>query len=357
LLLTKWSLKKQYLSSFLLILLIACVGFSLSEIIGYRVVAFLLLVSVSLLAMFFDIIPVLFASLLSAFVWNFFFIPPRFTFSVGQTEDRFMLLMYFVISLLNAVLTFKIRQAEKKARVKQEKEKSLQLYDTLINSLSHELKTPIATIIGASDHLLSNEVTLSHTNKDVLVKEISIAALRLNQQVSNLLNISRIQSGLLKLSKDWCDIHELVYATIQKLEPSLNGHTIEVALPQHLPLFKIDYGILEQVLYNLLENAIKYTPANSQITIRADSQEDGLLLVVSDNGQGIPLWAQEKVFDKFYRLETASSNGTGLGLSIVKGFVEAHDGKVLLTASEQGGAQFTLRIPAESTYLNVLKNE
>ncbi|QHT71746.1 PAS domain-containing sensor histidine kinase [Rhodocytophaga rosea] len=217
------SKKRQYLISFLLVCFVGGLSFTLSDLIGYRVVALLLMMSVSLLAMFFDITAVLLAALLSAFIWDFFFIPPRFTFSIGQTEDRLMLLMYFVISLLNAVLTFKIRQVQKQARLKEEKEKSLQLYDTLITSLSHQLKTPIATIIGASDNLLSREVNISDNNKELLVEEISLAALRLNQQVSNLLSISRIQSGFVRPHKDWCDIHELVYNMLKKIDIGLSS--------------------------------------------------------------------------------------------------------------------------------------
>ncbi|QHT71745.1 ATP-binding protein [Rhodocytophaga rosea] len=115
--------------------------------------------------------------------------------------------------------------------------------------------------------------------------------------------------------------------------------------------------MMEHVLLNLVENAVKYTPVNSQITIEASCQDDLLLLVVSDTGNGFPLSTIDKVFDKFYRLEGTTSSGTGLGLSIVKGFVEAHDGKVGLTNKQEGGAKFTIEIPAETSYLNALKNE
>src|SRR5262249_2876295 len=144
---------KQYTFSIAFTLLVAVACYLLSDFIGYRVVAFILLVTVSLLAMVFEILPVLLAAVLSAGLWDFFFIPPKFTLIIKNAEDGLMFLMYFVIALVNAVLTTKIRKIEKEASLKEEKENTLKLYNTLINSLSHELRTPIATIIGASDNL------------------------------------------------------------------------------------------------------------------------------------------------------------------------------------------------------------
>ena len=135
---------------------VAALGYFLQGFIGYRVVAFMLLVTVSILAMFFDIVPVLLAAVLSALIWDFFFIPPHFTFTVGTTEDMMLLLMYFIIALIHTVLTFKIRKMQEVARAKEEKANSLKFYNTLFNSLSHELRTPISTIIGSTDNLLIN---------------------------------------------------------------------------------------------------------------------------------------------------------------------------------------------------------
>lgn len=128
------------------------------------------------------------------------FIPPHFTIHVESTEDAILLIMYFIIAMVNAVLTYKIRQVEKLARLREEKAKAVKLYNTFLNSLSHELKTPIAAIIGATDNLQSGG-NLSEENKAQLVEEIAKASFRLNQQVENLLNMSRIESGFLKPKK------------------------------------------------------------------------------------------------------------------------------------------------------------
>lgn len=154
----------QYFLSALLVLGVSLICFAFKNFVDYKVVALILLMTVSVVAMLFEILPVLLAAVLSAVIWNFFFIPPLFTFNIGNTEDALMFLLYFVIALVNAVLTFKIRDAEKKARDKEEKEKELKLYNTLLNSLSHELRTPIAAIIGSVDILKESKDKLSDEN-------------------------------------------------------------------------------------------------------------------------------------------------------------------------------------------------
>lgn len=332
----------------------AALGLALNDLIGYRVVAFLLLVTVSILAMFLDIIPVLLAAALSALLWDFLFIPPRFTLTIGTTEDRILLLMYFIIALIHAVLTSRIRQAEREVRRREEKANAIKFYNTLLNSLSHELRTPITTIIGAADNLMSVE-KLSEKDKNELLSEISIASMRLNQQVENLLSMSRLESGIFQVRKDWCDVRELIYTTLQKFD--LSKHQINVAIPENLPLFKLDFGLMEQVLHNLIGNAVQHTGEGTDIVIKADCIEDKLLIEISDSGKGFPESEIDKVFEKFYRVQGSRPGGTGLGLSIVRGFVEAHKGTVSLKNLPLRGAMFSLEIPTEVSYINRLKNE
>jgi len=369
---------KEYLISIFSVIGVAVINYFASDLIGYRITALFLLVTVSLLAMIYDIFPVLVAALLSALVWDFFFIPPRFQFSVSSAEDLMLFFMYFVIASLNAVFTFQIRKKEKEIRRKEEKEKAIKLYNTLLNSLSHELRTPIATIIGAADAMKDNPEKLSEENKNTLLTEISEASMRLNHQVDNLLNMSRIESGVLKPKLDWCDIGELIYNTIHKLENKIKTHPINVELQKDLPLFKLDYGLMEQVVFNLLNNAVAYTPEGTAIQfavtystsiegvfepaenaseIRRNKTTNELVIRISDKGPGFPADELKFVFDKFYRIKHTSQAGTGLGLSIVKGFVEAHKGKIELNNMANGGAEFTIRIPAETTFMNLLKNE
>lgn len=306
--------------------------------------------------MLFDILPVLTAALLSAIIWNFFFIPPIFTFHIDSTEDLLMFLLYFFIALVNAVLTLKIRKEETKARDKEEKENTIKLYNTLLNSLSHELRTPISTIIGAVDTLKENKERISTSNRNELLNQIDIASIRLNRQVENLLNMSRLETGMLKLNLDWCDTNELIHSEIQKLAIPYK-QTIVFEPNENLPLFKFDRGLIEHVLQNLLHNAINYTNENTVIKIVASQQSDNCIISVSDNGIGIPEKEIKYLFDKFYRLPQTKTGGSGLGLSIVKGFVEAHKGIVKVENNKNGGVIFVIEFPAEASYLNNFKNE
>jgi two-component system, OmpR family, sensor histidine kinase KdpD len=346
----------HYVVSIATVLLVSLLCFAAQDIIGYRIVALILLMTVSVLAMVFAVLPVLIAAALSALIWNFFFIPPVFTFHIDNTEDLLMFLLYFFIALVNAVLTFKIRQAEQKARDKEEKEKSIKLYNTLLNSLSHELRTPIATILGSVDALQDGGAKLSASNQSELLHSISDAGIRLNRQVENILNMSRLESGMLQPKQDWCDVNELVNGVIQKI-PEGNSHIIRFTADESLPLFKMDSGFFEQILQNLLHNAVQYTPDHTIVEVRVYHDQENCVLHVSDNGGGFPDKEIPLVFDKFYRVPHTKSGGSGLGLSIVKGFTEAQNGTVQLENNQRGGATFTVTIPAETSYLTNLTNE
>ena len=349
---------KQYLISLSLIIVIAVTSYFTIGLFEYRVVALILLLAVSILAMVFDIYPVLIAAIFSALIWNFFFIPPKFTFHVGSPEDVLMFLMYFAIAMINIVLTSRIRSIEKKVRDKGEREKTIALYNTLLNSLSHELRTPISTIIGAIDTVKENESKLSESNKHELYNEIEIASFRLNRQVENLLNMSRLEAGVLKPKKDWCDVSELVYSVIKINKENASNHQVLFISNENLPLFRIDRGLTEQVLSNILHNALQYTPENSEITIQVIKREDSCQFIFSDNGPGVPKERISSIFDKFYRLPQTATGGTGLGLAIAKGFTEAMDGAIDLINRKPHGAQFTVNIPAEmSTIHSELENE
>ncbi len=348
---------KQALLSILLVCVTAAACHTFSGYVGYRVVGFILLVTVSLIAMVFDMIPVLLAAVLSALIWDFFFIPPFFTFQVGSGEDAILLLMYFIIALVSGVLTFKIRQMEKLARQKEEKANTVKLYTILFNSLSHELRTPIAAIIGATDNLQNNNERLTAQNRNELISEISKASFRLNRQVDNLLNMSRLETGFIQPRKDWCDINELVYHVIHRIEENTIAQKITININPNMPLFKLDEGMLEQVLYNLLNNAVIHTGPGTRIDVIGNVHADMLELMIEDDGNGFPEDEMEYVFDKFYRLKQSAAGGTGLGLSIVKGFTEAQGGSVHLENRSTGGARFIIQIPGETSYLQNLKNE
>lgn len=347
--------KKQYLYSVVSIVVVAAVCYSFSGWIGYRVVALILLLTVSILAVTFDILPVLLSATLSALVWDFFFIPPRFTIHVGTTEDTILLIMYFVIALVNGVLTYKIRQVEKTARLKEERAASVQLYNTILNSLSHELRTPISAIIGATDNLQLN-TNLSAEEKEQLIAEISTASLRLNQQVENLLNLSRLESGHIKPKADWCDVQELIYEVVKRVEDLHPHRKIGISISQDIPFCWLDKVMLEQVVYNLLNNAAIHTSPAAKIDITVMCHADLLQIEIEDTGEGFQDVAVNDVFHKFSRDRMKDNNGHGLGLSIVKGFTEALGGTVDVQNKKSGGALFRIYLPVKTSHLKIVES-
>ena len=244
----------------------------------------------------------------------------------------------------------------------------MKLYNALLDSLSHELRTPISTIMGSIDTIQSKTLTISEENKLKLYTEIEKASLRLNHQVENLLNMSRLESGVIQPKMDWCDLKELVYNVLDSLKDDLHFHKIAVIADENLPLFKLDYGLMEQVIYNLVFNASQYTPNGAKIEIKVEYNAtidfeynpDKLMpcvITISDDGNGFPEAEIDKVFDKFYRLQNSKTGGTGLGLSIVKGFVEAQNGKITLENKVEGGSVFKIDFPALVMNIAAISNE
>lgn len=352
----KPSLGRQYAISLASIIVVAMLCYPLTDLLGYRSVALLQLLTVSLLSLRMSLYPVLAAATASALIWNFFFIPPKFTFHIYSLEDGLMFAMYFIVTLLNGVFSARIRRAEELARQKEERANAAKLYDTIFNSLSHELRTPIASILGASDNLLINS-RLSEELKQNLYTEISASSERLNRLVDNLLNMSRLDSGFLQPKLDWCDLGELFAAVTRGLEKELKNHLLEVEVPDELPLFKLDFGLMEQVLTNILYNASLYTPPGGKICLLGKLADNQCIITVKDKGPGLKPADIDHVFEKFYRPKEARTGGLGLGLSIAKGFTEAHGGTISVENAADGGAVFTLRIPTEVLSVQMPKDE
>ncbi|MGK5090774.1 sensor histidine kinase KdpD [Deltaproteobacteria bacterium TL4] len=225
---------------------------------------------------------------------------------------------------------------------------SKRLYKTLLNSISHELKTPLVTIAGATASLLDSHVNRHEEIRSGLVNEIQTATERLKRVVENLLDMTRLEAGYLKPHRDWCDVSDLVSVALKRTAPQLIYHRVETHLPPDLPLVRFDFVLLEQVLINLLDNAATYTPAGTLIEIFAAAQNQELLLMVVDHGVGVKAEDLEKIFEKFYRVEGSPPGGTGLGLSICRGLVEAHQGKITAEHHESGGLRFIIRLPLET---------
>lgn len=460
--------------------------YSFGQHIGYQAVSLFLLFIVASLSLIVRIGPVMAAAAVSALIWNYFFIPPHFTFAIGHPQDALMFLAYFIIATITGILTTRIRTRELHATAlytftKQlvgtktiddvaeigvqnissffnvdvvlylstpdgdmftiphpsstmsanEKEFSIaswvywnekktgkfidilpftettfypiigpryplgvigvktksgrsftidqetllqnfiaqiaatlereqlneltkravlyaeseKLYKTLFHSISHELRTPITALMSASEGL---ETLIGSPSLSVYAQEIHTAADRLNRLVENLLDMTRLESGQLAPKLDWCDVNDLLHTSVKKLKNELSRHIVRVNVPSDLPLVKLDFGLIEQVLTNLLLNASIYTPSGSAVNITAHADENSLTIIISDTGPGFPPDTLKHLFQKFYRVPGSKTGGTGLGLSIAKGFIEAHKGTITASNHANGGALFEIRIPIET---------
>jgi len=485
------SYRRQYLTVSLIVALTSILSYFVKDIVGYQTISVIFLFMVSLLALFYGTGPVLFAATLSALIWDYFFIPPQFTFLIQKPFDILLLVMFFIVALVNGTLTSRVRRQEKKIRIREERTHALyqltkdlnsvsgfddvikiaydyinryfklecsivvkndmnqleviplenstikltesemsivnwveknslkagkftntlpsneytfypligsssalgvvvvkqiniftygeeqfwesslsqitgkyerellrnatkktymiseseKLYKTLFNSISHELRIPIAAIMGSSETLLEQQ--LPEPIQKELYSEINIASIRLNRLVENLLNMSRLESGRITPHPDWCDIQDLANSVSESLKHELEPFKFSVFIPEDMPLIFVDFGLMEQVLHNLILNATQNAPAGSLIQLKVLMDNLTLRIQVIDQGTGFPETELASVFDKFYRGKNAKAGGTGLGLSIVKGFVEAHNGNVSASNGAKGGAVFTIKIPAK----------
>jgi two-component system sensor histidine kinase KdpD len=464
-----------------------------AEFLGYQAISLILLLTVALLPLRFGVGPVLLAAALSALTWNFFFIPPRFTFLIAEPQDVLMVFTYFAIATVTGTLTGRVRSREKAVRSREERavalysltndltaaknqdevvmaavsnikrffdadvvvflsdldgdfvpaphrastyhppEKELsvaswvhwnekragrftetlpfsqatyfpfsgpryplgvlgvrprevtrlsidqqtlfdnflsqvssalereflnemtkqsiavaeseRLYTTLFNSISHEMRTPITALIGASESLLSDSVGGQPVVRRELAEEVLAAAERLDNIVQNLLAMTRLESGLIQPKSDWTEIQDLINASVRRLAKELSTHHLTVEVSPALPLIKVDFPLMEQVMLNLVRNAALHTPADSSIEIKAYQEGEACLITVEDNGPGFPPDSLSRVFEKFYRVPGSKTGGIGLGLSIAVGFVEAHKGTLRVENRPEGGALFTIRLP------------
>lgn len=283
-------------------------------------------------------IPALTASALSVLAYDFFFVAPNFTFVVADERHLLTFATLFIVSISISALAETARSSELKAQTEE-------MRSSLLSAVSHDLRTPLAAITGAATTLKDRGAALEPGTRDELVDAICVEAERLERLVANLLDMSRLQSGVLQVKREWVPLEEVVGAALGFVERQLGTRPVRTTLPPELPLVPVDPVLLEQVFRNLLDNVAKYTPAGTPVEISARAVESAVEVVVEDEGPGLTPGTEEKVFEKFYRGAHPGTQGAGLGLAICKGIVEAHGGTLRASAGAKGGARFTLTLP------------
>jgi two-component system, OmpR family, sensor histidine kinase KdpD len=242
--------------------------------------------------------------------------------------------------------------AVERARLSEETEKARhdieaeQLRSSLLSSVSHDLRTPLAVITGSASTLLQEGSTITETTRRDLLKTVLEEAERLNRLIRNLLDMTRLESGAVKVKKEWLPLEELVGSALNRLDARLAGREVHVELPRDLPLVPCDAVLIEQALINLLENAAKYSAGRIDVT--AAVRESEVVVEVADRGPGIPAGEETRVFEKFHRAaREGNTEGVGLGLTICRAIVSAHGGRIWVQNRAGGGASFQFALPIE----------
>lgn len=307
--------------------------------------------------------PAALASALSVLCFDYFFVPPRFRFSVSDVQYLWTFAVMFGAAMIISQLTIRLREEAEVARESEqrgtwlmEKAKKAELEaetermrSSLLSSVSHDLRTPLTAIVGSAGALLAKEPLRKAPGVRVLLENIQEEGERLSHLVQNLLEVTRLESGV-RLQKSQYPLEEVVGTSLERLGSLLKGRKIQTHLPENLPLIPMDPALMEQVFINLLENGLRHTPAGSPLEVSAKVDGKGVLVTVADKGPGLKEGELERVFGKFYH--DPSSPGAGLGLAICRAVVNAHGGHIWAEHRPGGGAMFRFVLPLGDTHGN-----
>ncbi len=344
---------KEYITAVVGVSALTIACWLLTPLTGYAAISLIFLLGVLLAGMVLSRGPVLLVAALSALSWNFLFIPPLFTLHIAKIEDALTFAAYFIIAITVGGLTAQLKAREHLAAQVQVAQESERLRKTLLDCVSHELKTPLAAIAAASQELSRQTANVKDSKiLKELADEIRDGSHRLNRVVNNLLDMNRLESGVIRPKREWCDVRELLQSAVDTEYESINGRDIRLDVPDEIPLALVDHALIEQAVAKLLANAGSHTAPNLPIEIDAEYTNENLLISVSDRGPGIAPEATERLFEKFYRGDDRKTGGLGLGLSIARGLIEAHGGRLTVENRDGGGARFVIRLPVRVTNMN-----
>ena len=347
---------KEYITAVFGVAALTLACWLLTPLTGYAAISLIYLLGVLLAGMVLSRGPVLLVAALSALAWNFLFIPPLFTLHIAEFEDALTFATYFIVAIAVGSLTAQLKAREHLAAQVQLAEESERLRKTLLDCVSHELKTPLAAIGAASQELLRLPPTAENAQTLAqLATEVRDGSHRLNRVVNNLLDMNRLESGVVRPKREWCDVRELLQSALEIERESITGRDVRVDVPENIPLALVDHTLIEQAVAKLLANAGSHTSPGLPIELDAECKDDQLLISVSDRGPGLPPQSAERVFEKFYRAAAHKTGGLGLGLSIARGFVEAHGGRLTAETRDGGGARFIISLPVHAPDANAFE--
>ncbi|HKQ15803.1 MAG TPA: DUF4118 domain-containing protein [Steroidobacteraceae bacterium] len=336
---------RSYVAAILVVILCTALNWPLSLWLAPTNLAMVYLLGVVAVATRYERGPAMASALLSVLAFDFFFVPPVLTLRIDDTQYIVTGFALLVVGVVISTLATRARAATQAALLAREE----QLRNSLLASLSHDLRTPLAVIAGSASSLRDERARLSQAEQDQLLETLYDEAQQVSLTVSDLLEMTRLHSGRVELDRQWYPAEELVGAAIERCKRHLASHRVQTRLDQQLPLLHVDGVLIEKLLVNLLENAAKYTPAGTLITVVGESAPGAVVLRVEDEGPGLPAGDEERVFDKFYRAAREGAvTGSGLGLSICRAIAQMHGGSITAANRPGAGAAFTVTLPAES---------
>jgi two-component system sensor histidine kinase KdpD len=293
--------------------------------------------------------PAILATLLSVAAFDLLFVPPQGTFSVDDLQYLLTFAIMLTVGFVISRLAENVRvQAEAQAKLAAAAETE-RLRSTLLASISHDLRTPLAVMSGASSSLAERGERLSPEERQALAKSLYAQAREMSERVAKLLQMTRLETGGIKLERDWDSIADIAGASLARLRERLARHRVVLELPDDLPLVRVDAALIDQALSNLLENAAIHTPPDTVIRLRAWRAEQELVVSVEDYGPGLPQGDEERIFAKFeHGAAEGRPGGVGLGLAISRAIVVLHGGRAWAERLPMGGSAFRFSLPIEA---------
>jgi two-component system sensor histidine kinase KdpD len=289
-------------------------------------------------------------SVLGVIAFDLVFVPPYYRLAVHDPQYFVTFAVMLATALLISELTQRVRRHSEAAKVAWQHVETEFLRNVLLSGVSHELRTPLTAIAGAAGALVETRDRLSIEAQNELLSTIVAEAQRMDRLINNLLDMTRLESGGMTVKKEWQPIAEVIGSALHRMEQRLGDRRVTTRVPGDLPLVQIDAVLIEQVLINLLDNAVEYTPASTAIEVAARLRDGGVEVEVADDGPGLPAGAEQRVFQKFFRAAAPNNRrGIGLGLAICRGIIEAHGATITAHNRPAGGACFLFTVPATAT--------
>ena len=286
------------------------------------------------------------ASVLGVAAFDIVFVPPYYTLTVHDQQYVVTFAVMLITAVVISDLTVRSRTQAEAAREARQRAEAERLRNTLLSGVSHELRTPLAGITGAASALAEAGDGMSPDARREMLDTLSGEADRMERLINNLLDMTRLEYGGVVLKLEWQPLQEVVGAALNHLARRLRDRQVITRVPDDLPLVRIDSVAIEQVLVNLIENALQHTSAQSDLEIVAAAKDSALIVEVRDRGPGIPAGMEERIFEKFFRAGQGDGRrSVGLGLAICRGLVQAHGGSITAEARDGGGAVFRFTLP------------